>query len=631
MNRHVKQLIVVLSSFSVAFIFYLSHMSIVTNSLLFFIALYAGYPTMRTAWETIKLRTFSIELLVTIAIIGALMIGEYVEASVVAFLFLFGAYLEARSLEKTRKTLANLMELAPIEAKVMRDKKIVTIAAEDVQPKDMVIIQSGDRIPVDGQVMAGEAYIDESAITGESTLVAKKKADALFSGTIVDNGYIEMIAEKIGAETTFSKIIELVEEAQETKVKRQQFLEKFANIYTPLIILLSVFMMIMTKDIHFSLTFLVIACPGALIISIPVSLVAGIGAGAKKGILVKGGNVMEELANIDVVIFDKTGTLTEGNPAVTKVHTLTSDEDVFLRKVAKVEAVSEHHLARAIRNEVSKRGLTEWDADVSQIDIIKGQGLSAQLQTENIIIGNRRLMANNKLTIDPSLEGQAKQLEAEGNTVVFVSFDKKVVGIIAIADPVKTNAAATIASLHESLQMQTLMLTGDNVKAAKRIGNKLNIGGIHAELLPEDKLHIVEDIQRQGLRVAMVGDGINDAPALAMADIGIAMGAAGTDVAMETADIILMQDDLDSIIYSFELAKRTKRNMLQNMIIALSTVGLLLLGVLAGKVFLATGMFIHELSVLAVIINAIRLSRFNGRKKLPINRKRKMTCEYCLA
>lgn len=343
MKRKNRATIVLLSGIllAVSFIFNFANLTLLKNAALITATIIAGYPIVVKAWQALRMKAFSIELLVTIAVIGALFIGEYVESGAVTFLFLFGAYLEARSLEKTRSSLKSLMDMAPLEATVIRGGKTVVIPADEVEVGDRVLIQSGEKIAIDGTVIIGQAFVNEAAITGESVPARKQIDDTVFSGTIIDNGYIEVMAEKVGEDTTFSKIIELVEEAQESKAKTQKFLEKFASFYTPAILLLSVIVYIFTKDIELTLTFLVIACPGALVISAPVSIVAGIGNGAVKGILIKGGDVMEKLAKIDVFVFDKTGTLTKGQPEVTAIQTYGMNEITFLTMVAEAEIISQ--------------------------------------------------------------------------------------------------------------------------------------------------------------------------------------------------------------------------------------------------------------------------------------------------
>lgn len=583
--------------------------SLLLDALLITASIVAGIPTFLKAWQASRLKMFSIELLVTIAVIGALIIGEYVESAAVTFLFLFGAFLEGRSLEKARASLKSLMEMAPLEATVIRDGIRSIIMAEEVVENDLVVIQTGEKIPIDGRVVSGSASVNEAAITGESVPASKAKNDQVFSGSILDSGYLEVIAENVGEDTTFSKIIELVEEAQEGKAKTQRFLEKFARIYTPGIMVLSVLVGLITRDVHLALTFLVIACPGALVISAPVSIVAGIGNGARNGILIKGGEVMENLAKINAMVFDKTGTLTNGRPEVTAVKGFGIDEKELLLMTAEAEVVSEHHLGRAIVKEAEKTGLKLLNKP-SDVRVLKGRGIEVVLNGKQLYIGNRKGLSQNGIHIETEVESYATEQEKAGNTAVFIADDTKVMGIISIADTIREKAIDTMHHLKTVGIDHLVMLTGDNKHTAKIVGEQLGMDRIFAELLPEDKALKVKACMGKGRKLAMVGDGVNDAPAIASADVGIAMGVAGTDIAMETADVVLMADNLDKLVHALKLSKATVRNMKQNMFIAVGTVALLLVGVLTKNVNLASGMLIHELSVLFVILNAIRLVRF---------------------
>ena len=419
-----------------------------------------------------------------------------------------------------------------------------------------------------------------------------------------------MIAESVGEDTTFSKIIELVEEAQEGKAKTQRFLEKFAAIYTPGIMILSLLVWIITMDVHLALTFLVIACPGALVISAPVSIVAGIGNGAKNGILIKGGEVMENLSKLNAFVFDKTGTLTRGRPEVTAIKSFGVSENKLLTMAAEAELISEHHLGKAIVKEAARAGL-ELVNTPTDVNVLKGRGIKVNLNGDSLYIGNRKGLSENEILIDVNVESYATEQEESGNTAVFVANKNNVVGVISIADKVRDKAANTIQELKSAGIKQTVMLTGDNEHTANIVGKKVGIQKGFANLLPEDKVDKVKACMGKGKRIAMVGDGVNDAPAIATADVGITMGVAGTDVAMETADVVLMADNLDKLVYLVKLSKATVRNMKQNMFLAVGTVVLLLAGVLTKNVNLASGMLIHELSVLLVILNAIRLVRYN--------------------
>ena len=454
--------------------------------------------------------------------------------------------------------------------------------------------------------------MNEAAITGESVPVNKTIDAEVFSGTILDNGYIEVIAEKVGDDTTFSKIIELVEEAQEGKAKTQKFLEKFATVYTPAVVILSIIVWLISGDIHLSLTFLVIACPGALVISAPVSIVAGIGNGAKNGILIKGGEIMEALAKVNAMVFDKTGTLTRGKPEVTAVKTYGISEDELLLMAAEAEVVSEHHLGRTIVKEAEKREL-KLIRKPKDVEILKGRGIQVTLNGKELYIGNRKgLLQFNKI-LSTSIEADAIEQEKRGNTVVVVADNEGILGLISIADQVRTEAAQALHELKANGIERMVMLTGDNRHTANMVARQVGIKNVFAELLPENKVEKVKACMAKGVTLAMVGDGINDAPAIASADVGIAMGVAGSDIAMETADVILMTDRLDKLSYAYQLAKATVRNMKQNMFFAVGIVFLLLIGVLTNHVNLASGMFVHELSVLLVILNAIRLVRYKKK------------------
>lgn len=596
----------------IAFALHLAELSQWKDYILIASSLFAGYFIAVKAFKALRMKTFSIELLVTIAVIGALIIGEYVESAVVTFLFIFGAYLESRTLEKTRSSLRELIDQTPTEATVIRPEGHVKVAVEDVRKGERVLIRSGEKVAVDGAIVSGQALIVEAAITGESVPASKTVGDRVFSGTILDNGYIEVTADRVGDDTTFAKIIEMVEEAQESKTQTQKFLDRFAQIYTPAIVVLSVFVYVFSGNVELALTFLVIACPGALVISAPVSMVAGIGNGARNGVLVKGGEIMEKLSRIDLVIFDKTGTLTKGKPEVTEVKSWGMNQDALLRLVADAEKVSEHHLGQTIVSEARKREIP-LEQEPQGVEIVKGGGMIATVAGRLLAIGNRKLMADQGVAIDVQAEDYATAREKAGNTAVLVAIDRQLAGVISIADQIKPEAKAAIAQLRDAGVRKAIMLTGDNRHTAQLVGDELGLDAVHAELLPQDKVTWVNQLKSEGYRVAMVGDGINDAPALATADVGLAMGVGGTDISMETADIVLMSDRLDQFAHAYSLSKATVRNMKQNTAMAVGTVVLLLAGVLLGKIFLASGMLIHELSVLIVTLNAVRLIRYRAR------------------
>lgn len=573
----------------------------------------AGIPIFIKAIQALRMKAFSIDLLVSIAVIGALYIGEFTESAVVTFLFLFGDYLERRTLEKTRSSLRELVDMAPQEATVLRENgNSEKIPVEDVEKGDHIIIHPGGKIPVDGIIISGNASINEAAITGESVPSSKSVDDKVFSGTILDTGYLEMIAERVGDDTTFAKIIELVEEAQESKSKAEKFLDKFANIYTPAVVVLSIVVYLFTRDLHMAITFLVIACPGALVIGAPVSSVAGIGNGAKNGVLIKGGEIIDKFSKVDTLVFDKTGTLTKGKPEVTDIQTFDKiDKELLLKLVAKAETISEHHLGQTIVKKARKQGIDLASIELTDGEAIKGHGIKAVVDNYKLVAGNRKLMETENILLENDVELYAVEREKAGNSAIFIAIDGKVSGIVSIADQIRDDAKEALAQMRENGIKKIVMLTGDNKHTAEAVATELGLDEFYAELLPENKVDYVKQLKNSGHIVAMAGDGINDAPAIATADIGLAMGEGGTDISMETADVVLMADKLMQFSHAYSLSKATARNMKQNIFIAVGVVVVLLGGVLMGSVHLASGMFIHEASVLVVILNAMRLIRFN--------------------
>ncbi len=587
-------------------------------------AVVAGADIIVRAWTNLRNKAFSIELLVSIAFIGALVIGEFWEAAAVTFLFIFGAYLEARTLSKTREVLGQLLDLAPTTAIVIRDGQQVEVLASEVVQNETLLIKPGVKVPVDGMVLDGFSAVDESAITGEPIPEEKSSGDTVYAGTLNQNGTLKIRATGVGADTTLARIIARVEEAQDEKAPTQRFIERFARWYTPFIIALSVAAYLFTRDIELSLTLLVIGCPGALVISTPVSIVAGIGRAAKKGILIKGGEYLENAGKISVVALDKTGTLTEGKPRLIDIEVLqpqpvvegaaedenrrsgrwNSEQQFVLRWAGIAETLSEHPLARPILAEASRY---ETLPDPQNFQMLTGRGVTAEYLGSRIAVGTLDLMESLGVEVTPDAQSRLSALKAGGKTAVLVALDQTAIGILGIADSLRDNAADMVRELERSGVKRVLMLTGDDRRTAEAIASQAGIHEVYADLLPEDKLSIIRKLKQEGNVVAMTGDGINDAPALAAADIGIAMGTAGTGIAIETADIALMADDLMKISQAIALSKSTLRNIRQNVVIALLTVSALLAGVLLGQVHMAGGMLVHQISVLVVIINGMRL------------------------
>jgi Cd2+/Zn2+-exporting ATPase len=570
-------------------------------------AVVAGSDIAVRAVQALRLRHLSIELLVTVAALGAMVIGEYWEAAAVTFLFIFGAWLEARTMRQTRGALKALIDAAPATATVLRDGQPVEVAASAVSPGETVLVKAGQRIPVDGEVIQGAAAVSEAAITGESIPVEKIAGSAVYTGTIAENGALRIRATQVGADTTLARIVSRVEQAQEEKAPTQRLIERFAQWYTPGIMALSALTWAISGDVRLALTLLVVGCPGALVISTPVSIVAGIGRAARSGILIKGGQHLEEAGRIDAVALDKTGTLTEGRPQLVAVVPLAGHgRDTVLNRAAIAEAASDHPLGRPIIQAAEAKGAVP---PADHVEEIAGMGLVADHAGQRIAAGNRRLIDRLGIPVTPEAEAALADLLSRGQTVVMVAIDGQLAGLLGLADQPRASAAPMIRRLRKAGVARIVMLTGDQPAAAAAIAAQVGIDEVHASLLPEQKLELIRKMRAEGHHVAMIGDGINDAPALAAANTAIAMGAAGSDVAIETADIALMTDDLDRIPEAVAISRATLANMRQNLVIALVTVAGLMAGVFSGDVHMAEGMLIHQLSVLIVIANGMRLLR----------------------
>lgn len=586
------------------------HAFTLANLLMLAAAVVAGYGIVIKAIRALTARLISIDLLVSIAAIGAVLIGNFWEAAAVTTLFAIGHALEAATMNKTRSALAALVAVAPDSAVVVRDGEQVEIPAHQVRMGEIVLVKNGAKVPVDGQVVAGTGAVDEASITGESIPVEKAKSDQVFAGTVSRGGFLQVLATGVGADTTLARIIHRVEEAQDAKAKTQAFIDRFSTWYTPGVMVLALLAGLITQDVVLALTLLVIGCPGALVISIPVAIVAGIGRAARNGILIKGGEYLETSAKISAVAVDKTGTLTEGRPQLTDVVILdpSLDRTAVLRWAAAAEAGSEHPLALPILESAREEGVgpSGFPGDVTPV---AGKGIVSTVDGQRVLIGNAPLLEQYEVVDERGAGEAAHTLAAAGKTPMIIAVDESVIGVIGVADQIRTDAPEMVSRLHSAGVEKVVMLTGDTRLVAEAIGRATGIDEIHASMLPEDKLDAVAQMQREGHTVAMVGDGVNDAPALATADIGVAMGAAGSAVAVETADIALMGDNLLKLPESVSLAKRTVSVMKQNIVIALATVLALLIGVFAGGVTMSMGMLVHEGSVLIVILNAMRLMR----------------------
>lgn len=573
-------------------------------------AVVAGYQIAISAYQALRIKTVSIDLLVIVAASGALFINNYWESAAVTFLFAFGGALEKATLNKTRKALSDLVEAAPEMATVLRDGEAESVEIGSLVPGDIVLIKNGEQVPVDGTVVSGHGGVDEATITGESIPAEKEEGAEVFAGTWLRSGVLRVKTVGIGADTTLAQIIHRVEDAQDDKAKTQTFMEKFSKYYTPGVMLTALAVGLITRNVELALTLLVIGCPGALVISIPVSIVAGIGRSAKDGVLIKGGEYLETSARVSAVVMDKTGTLTNGRPVLTDVVILDDaySEDQVLALAARAETASEHPLAEAIIRGAEQRKLVVEMVD--RANPVAGKGILADVDGRTIAVGSADLLDH-----APD-RARILELNAAGKTAMYVGVDGRAIGIVAVADTIRDDAYQAIEALHAS-GIKTIMATGDARRVAESIAAELGIDEVHAELMPEDKLAIIKELQSQGHTVAMIGDGVNDTPALAQADIGVAMGAAGSPAAIETADIALMADRLPRLPYALGLARRTVNTMRLNIAIALLTVAALLVGVLFGGVTMAIGMLVHEVSVLLVIAIAMLLLRPTLKKVMP--------------
>lgn len=580
-----------------------------------------GYPTFKRGFSALIKLSFDMNVLMTIAVIGAIAIGEWVEGAVIAFLFILSNTLETYSLDKTRDSIRSLMELTPNNATVKSEGGEKIKAVEDISVGEIIIVKPGEKIAMDGKVVNGNSWVNEAPITGESTLKGKSMGDGAFAGSVNQAGYLEIEVTKPAEENTLAKIIKLVEAAQENKAPTQKFIDRFAGVYTPIVLLLAFTLVTIPPFVlgepfvpwlYRALALLLIACPCALVISTPVSLVSAMGSGAKKGILVKGGLYLEEAGKVKTIAFDKTGTLTVGKPQVTEVVALNPDysEEDLVSIAASLEKKSEHPLAEAIYN----YGLAQASQlpEAEHFEVFPGKGVSGIISGKTYFLGKREfVLANIDKSIDSSSVGdEMKKLELDGQTVIVLGREDELIGLIALEDEVRTDAKEALTKLKGLGVKDLIMLTGDNDLVAKKVANGLGINSFYAELLPEEKLSIVDKLMEEKQQVAMIGDGINDAPALAKANIGIAMGAAGTDTALETADVALMADDLSKLPLLIRLSRKTMEIIKQNIILALGLKLAAILLVFPGWLTLWMAVLADMGASLLVTANGLRLLKF---------------------
>jgi Zn2+/Cd2+-exporting ATPase len=585
--------------------------------------LVGGYHLLKTGINNLVRLQFDMNTLMTIAVIGAACIGEWKEGAVVVFLFAISEALERYSMDTARRSIQRLMDIAPKKATVLRDGKEYEVDVEDVVVGDTMIVKPGQKIAMDGIVLRGESSVNEAAITGESMPVAKTVGDEVYAGTLNAEGALEVRVTKRVEDTTIAKIIHLVEEAQAKRAPAQQFIDRFARYYTPAIMLIALLVATVPPLwlggewltwIYRGLTVLVVGCPCALVISTPVVIVTAIGQAARQGVLMKGGAYLEEIGKLSAIAFDKTGTLTTGTPEVTSVYPFGDlDEKEVLKIAAAIEKHSEHPLASAILRKAEELQISLDSLQVSEFRAMTGKGAAARVNGTMYYIGKPSLFSDTSIGED--VRAQITRAQEQGNTVMLLGDETKVLGMLAVSDQLRENAAFVLETLRNLGISQTIMLTGDHETTARAIASSLPLTDIRAELLPEEKLAAIQTLKQQSGRIAMVGDGVNDAPALAAANIGIAMGDIGTDVALETADVVLMGDDLGKLPYAIRLGRKTLRIIQQNIAIAFLLKVLALVLIIPGWLTLWMAIFADMGATLLVLLNSMRLLRLSAISK----------------
>jgi Zn2+/Cd2+-exporting ATPase len=572
--------------------------------------------TVRRAWTAARVGSLDINVLMVVAAAGAIALGQWSEAAAVIFLFAVAQALEARTLERARSAIRALMDLTPTEALVRGATGDERVDVETLAPGAVIIVRPGGKIPLDGVVVAGESAVNQAPVTGESLPADKRPGDDVFAGTINGRGALEVRVTRVRRDTTLARIIHLVERAQAQRAPSQTFVERFAAIYTPAVLVLAAILAIVPPLafgapwqgwIYRALVLLVVSCPCALVISTPVSIVAALAGAARKGVLIKGGMHLERAGRVRCIAFDKTGTLTRGTPEVVDVVSLDGvPPQAVVALAAAVERRSEHPIAQAIVKFAAASGIEAAAGD--QVRALAGRGAEGSVAGSRVVLGNHRLFEERGLC-SPTIHERLEAATASGRTAVLVARDDRAVGIITVADRPRETSRDALDLLRRQGIESLVMLTGDNEATARAIANEIGVDEFRAELLPEDKVAAVSELRRRFGSVAMVGDGVNDAPALASADVGIAMGAAGSDAALETADVALMADELLKIPYAFRLSRATVRNIKANLAISLVLKAAFVVAAVAGVATLWMAVVADTGASVIVIANALRLLR----------------------
>jgi Cd2+/Zn2+-exporting ATPase len=580
--------------------------SFVSDALALVAALAGGIPIIIIGITALWRRDLDVDFLASIAIIAALAIGQFLAAAVVVLMLTGGAILEDYTARRTSRAIEKLIESTPKIARVRRNGDIIEVPIEEVKEEETVLVKPGEKIPVDGTVITGRASVNQAAITGESIAVEKAQGSQVLTGTIVELGALEIKVTKVGDDTTFARIIKLIREGQENRAPVEKIADRYARYFGPAILVIAVVVFAITQNVVVAVSTLVIACPCALTLATPTAVVASIGNAAKKGILIRGGAALETTGNVNAVVLDKTGTLTLGTPKVMAVMSFggkTESEVVGLAAVA--EKFSEHPLSKAIVEKAHELGIMV--ADPTDFEVMVGHGVKSHLSGAEILVGNDKLLKSFGIELTDQTEHFLKGQESLGRTAVFVCKNRSIIGIISIADVPRDGVAQSISNLRKAGIKRIVMLTGDKHTTAISIAGQAGITEVESDLLPEQKVDYIRRLKVEGYKVLMVGDGINDAPALATAHVGVAMGKVGTDVAIETADVVLMSDDLAKVSNTISLGKKTLSMIKQNIFLA-TTVNILgIVFAVHGDINPILAAAIHEGNALFVVLNSARL------------------------
>ncbi|GAA0339705.1 heavy metal translocating P-type ATPase [Bacillus carboniphilus] len=575
-----------------------------------------GYSLFSKGLKNLARLKFDMNTLMTVAVIGAAIIGEWGEGATVVILFAISEALERYSMDKARQSIESLMDIAPKEALIRRGQEEMVVPVDEIQIGDTMIVKPGQKLAMDGVVIKGTSTINQAAITGESVPATKTNGDEVFAGTMNEEGLLEVKVTKRVEDTTIAKIIHLVEEAQAERAPSQAFVDKFAKYYTPAIIVLAILIAVVppllfgaewSEWVYQGLAALVVGCPCALVVSTPVAVVTAIGNAARNGVLIKGGIYLEEAGTLKVMAFDKTGTLTKGVPTVTDMVTFMGNEEELLQITAAIEKGSQHPLASAIMRKAEESGVKYQDIEVNDFQSITGKGIKARVHNSLYYVGSPNLFEGMHGILSANQKAMIEKMQSQGKTVMILGTERDTLALIAVADEVRESSKEVIQKLRQVGIEKTVMLTGDNERTAKAIGKQVGVSDVKADLLPEDKLHFIKKLRSKYKNVAMVGDGVNDAPALAASSVGVAMGGAGTDTALETADIALMSDDLSKLPYTMKLSRKALAVIKQNIAFSLGIKALALLLVIPGWLTLWIAIFADMGATLLVTLNSLRL------------------------